>query len=87
MRARSSTAQRGRWIGAQRRDGGGVWTALALSAVALSACAGVGGPTGGVATLDALRDFQAGCAAKGQTMQLKPEGDPERIDAYACVRK
>ena len=61
--------------------------AALLSALALSACAGGGGPTGNVATLDALRDLQAACAAKGQTMQLKPEGDPERIDAYACVRK
>ncbi|HKR90333.1 MAG TPA: hypothetical protein VJS38_19365 [Phenylobacterium sp.] len=62
---------------------------IALSSVALSlgACAGGPAPNGGVATLDALRDFQAACAAKGQTMQLKAEGDPERIDAYACVRK
>ena len=37
-------------------------------------------------TLDALRDFQAACAAKGQTMKLKPEGDSQRIDAYACER-
>jgi hypothetical protein len=40
-----------------------------------------------VATLDALRSFQAACAAKGQTMKLKTDGDPQRIDAYACVRK
>ena len=62
-------------------------SAALLLAMALSACAGGAGPTGGVANLDALRDLQAACAAKGQTMQLKPEGDPERIDAYACVRK
>ncbi len=61
--------------------------AALLAAMALSACAGGAGPTGDVANLDALRDLQAACAAKGQTMQLKPEGDPERIDAYACVRK
>jgi hypothetical protein len=61
--------------------------AALLAALALSACAGGGGPTGNVANLDALRDLQAACAAKGLTMQLKPEGDPERIDAYACVRK
>jgi hypothetical protein len=40
-----------------------------------------------VATLDALRDAQAACAAKGGTLQLRPEGDPESIQAYECVRK
>jgi hypothetical protein len=58
-----------------------------LAALAVGACASGGGPDGGVATLDALRELQAACAAKGQTMQLKTDGDPERIDAYACVRK
>jgi hypothetical protein len=61
--------------------------AASLAAIALSACVGGAGPTGDVANLDALRDLQAACAAKGMTMRLKPEGDPERIDAYACVRK
>jgi hypothetical protein len=58
-----------------------------LAALGLSACAGGAAPDGGVANLDALSAFQATCAARGLTMQLKPEGDPERIDAYACVRK
>lgn len=60
--------------------------AIALIAVSLGACAG--GPTreGGVASLDALRDAQAACAARGGTMQLKPEGDPTYIGAYACQR-
>jgi hypothetical protein len=58
-----------------------------LAALSLGGCAGAASPNGGVASLDALRDFQAACAAKGQAMQLKTEGDPERIDAYACVRK
>jgi hypothetical protein len=61
--------------------------AIIMVALGLCACAGGEGPNGGVATLDALNEFQAACAAKGLTMQLKPEGDPERIDAYACVRK
>ena len=61
--------------------------ALAVLGCGLSACAGAGAPTGGVANLDALRDLQAACAAKGMTMKLKTEGDPERIGAYACVRK
>ena len=56
-------------------------------AVGLSACAGGAGRDGGVATLDSLRDMQSACAAKGSVMQLKPEGDPASIDAYACVRK
>ena len=62
-------------------------TLLLLLMLGLSACAGGGGPDGGVATLDSLRDFQAACAAKGATMQLKPDGDPESIQAYECVRK
>ena len=85
--ADSSTAQRGRWIAPQARDGGAVSGVLIFAALTLSACASAAAPNGGVASLDALRDVQAACAAKGLTMQLKPEGDPERIDAYACVRK
>jgi hypothetical protein len=61
--------------------------AIALAALSLGACAGPGAPSGGVATLDALRDFQAACEARGRTMKLKPEGDAQRIDAYACERK
>jgi hypothetical protein len=61
-------------------------TAL-LAALVVSACVGESGPEGGVASLDALRQLQADCAGKGMTMQLKPDGDPQRIDAYECVRK
>lgn len=63
--------------------------ALAISLFALSLGACAGGPTRdeGVATLDALRDAQAACAARGLTMKLKTEGDPQYIDAYACERK
>ena len=59
---------------------------ISMSALSLGACAG--GPTRdeGLATLDALRDMQAACAAKGLTMKLKTEGDPQYIDAYACER-
>ena len=61
---------------------------LAISMISLSLGACAGGPTrdGGLATLDALRDMQAACAAKGLTMKLKTEGDPQYIDAYACER-
>jgi hypothetical protein len=62
-------------------------SAALLVVLALGACAGGAGPEGDVANLDALRSLQATCAAKGMTMQLKTEGDPQRIDAYACVRK
>ena len=61
--------------------------ALIVASAALTACASSSAPSGGVANLDSLRDFQAACAAKGMTMQLKSQGDPQRIDAYACVRK
>lgn len=62
--------------------------AAAIPLMALALCACAGGPTreGGVASLDALRDAQAACAARGGTMQLKPEGDPSYIGAYACQR-
>jgi hypothetical protein len=57
---------------------------LALSAVA---CASGPTPDGGIATYDALKATQEHCAAKGETMKLKTEGNPARIDAYACERK
>jgi hypothetical protein len=60
---------------------------LIVLAAGLAGCASAAAPSGGVANLDALRDLQAACAAKGMTMQLKSQGDPQRIDAYACVRK
>ena len=61
--------------------------AAAIICLVLSACAGGNGPEGGVATLDALQKFQADCAARGLTMQLKTDGDSQSIDAYECVRK
>ena len=61
--------------------------AAALLALALSACASAPMRDEGLATLDALRDAQAACGARGGTMQLKPEGDPTSIDAYVCARK
>ena len=61
--------------------------AALLAALALSACAGGGGPTGGYADLDSLQKLQGSCAAQGLTMKLKPDGDPQSIQAYECVRK
>lgn len=60
--------------------------AFPLLALALAGCAGGATRDEGVATLDALRDAQAVCAARGGTMQLKPDGDPQSISAYACQR-
>jgi hypothetical protein len=60
-------------------------TALIL-ALALGACA-TGGPVGGYANYDALKAARDACTAKGGTFKLKTEGDPQRIDAYACERK
>ena len=59
---------------------------IAPIALMLVGCASAATANGGVANLDSLRDLQAACAAQGRTMQLKPQGDPQRIDAYACVR-
>ena len=60
--------------------------AIPLIALTLGACAGAPTRDGGVATLDALRDAQAACAKRGLTLKLKPEGDAQYIDAYACQR-
>jgi hypothetical protein len=60
---------------------------IVLGALALSACAGGGGRDEGIATLDALNDAQKACADKGGTLQLKTDGNPNLMDAYACVRK
>jgi len=73
-----------RVAGVRRRGGLVIGVLLGL---ALTACAGAPTRDGGVATLDALRDAQARCAARGGTVQLKTEGDPASIDDYACVRK
>jgi len=61
--------------------------AIIVAALSLSACASGGGPDGGIANLDALQSFQATCAARGMSMQLRPEGDAQMIQAYQCVRK
>jgi hypothetical protein len=58
---------------------------ISLAMVAVAACA-TGGPTGGYANYDALKIARDACAAKGGTLKLKPEGNPERIDAWACDR-
>jgi len=62
-------------------------TALAMLALlALGACASAA-PDGGVANYDALRKAHADCTAKGGTLVLQKNGDPEYIGDYACERK
>ena len=55
-------------------------------ALGLAACSTASMPAGGYATYDALSRAQADCAAKGGTFQLKPQGDAQYLDAYACRR-
>ena len=57
-----------------------------LLALGLCACESVVNQ-GGVADYDALRQAQQACAAQGGTFKLKPGGDAEYIQDYACVRK
>ena len=60
--------------------------ALALVfALGLAACE-TAANEGGVADYDALKKAQAECAAQGGTFILKPGGDAEYIQDYACKR-
>ena len=61
---------------------------LAIAAVSLSACGGgVGfGRSIGVATYDDLKAAQQACAAKGGTLKLQKNGDPQYLDDYACEK-
>ena len=60
-----------------------------LSAMTLAACAsGVGsGRSGGIATYDDLKAATATCAAKGGSLKLKRNGDPQYLEDYACEAK
>ena len=53
---------------------------------ALAACAN-GGPVGGVATYDALRQARDACTAKGGQFRLKSGGDSQYVEDFACERK
>ena len=59
---------------------------LALFALGLAACETVTNE-GGVADYDALRKAQQACAAQGGTFKLKPGGDAEYIQDYACEKR
>ena len=53
--------------------------------LALAACAS-SSAYGNYANYDTLKQAQDACAAKGGTMVLRAQGDPQSIDAYACKR-
>jgi hypothetical protein len=57
---------------------------LLAFAVALTACGSVGGPEGGVATLDSLKRAEDDCVAKGGHLVLQKGGDPQYIGDYTC---
>jgi hypothetical protein len=59
--------------------------AILIACLALAAC--VGGPEGGVANYDALRQASTACTAKGGKLVLKDQGDPQYIGDYGCERK
>lgn len=60
--------------------------AILVLGLAVSACASAT-PDGGVANYDALKKAHADCVAKGGTLVLQKNGDPEYIGDYACERK
>jgi hypothetical protein len=57
----------------------------AAAIVALSACA-EGGPTGGVATYDALKKATDDCKAKGGTLVLQKDAASEDLANYDCKK-
>jgi len=59
---------------------------IIMTSLAAAGCV-TGGQEGGAATYDALQRAQADCAAKGMTLRLRPQGNTQYIDAYACERK
>lgn len=61
---------------------------LLLAGVALTACAGGAGfgNAGGIATYDDLKKAQQACAAKGGSLKLQKNGDPQFLDDYACEK-
>ena len=60
---------------------------LLILPVLLLVAACVGGPSGDVATYDALRVARDACTAKGETLVLRDSGNEQRMSAYECKRK
>ena len=60
---------------------------LIVVTLALSACGSVGaGHNGGIATYDDLKSAKDACAAKGGTLKLQRNGDPQYLEDYACEK-
>ena len=61
--------------------------AAILMLLAVSGCAGAGGPEDGVANYDALAKARADCVAKGQELTLVNGGDPQVLGDFRCKGK
>jgi hypothetical protein len=61
-------------------------SALVITCALMSACA-TPGDNGDVATYDTLKIARSACAAKGEVLVLKTDGDPQRSSAYECRKK
>lgn len=57
----------------------------AMLALACAGCAG--GPSGGVASYDALKAARERCVANGGELVLRDQGNPQVISQYTCKRK
>ncbi|HEX3887258.1 MAG TPA: hypothetical protein VHW05_07145 [Phenylobacterium sp.] len=58
---------------------------IVAAAIALSACA-EGGPQGGVANYDALKQASDACRAKGGHLELQRDSAPEDLANYSCEK-
>jgi hypothetical protein len=64
-----------------------VRAAVSLAACALLSACAAGVNEGGLANYDALKRASADCEAKGGELQLRNEGNAERISDFSCKRK
>lgn len=60
---------------------------IILALVALTGCASAPAYRDeGLATYDALRDAQQACAAKGEKLKLRDQGNAKRLDHWTCQK-
>ena len=59
---------------------------LTLACTFVAGCA-TAGDNGDVATYDTLKIARETCAARGEVLVLKTDGDPQRSSAYECRKK
>ncbi|HZZ67626.1 MAG TPA: hypothetical protein VFE18_05590 [Phenylobacterium sp.] len=57
---------------------------VALLMLGLAACETTGNNVSGTADYDSLSRATATCKAEGGKLVLKPDGDPQRLQAYEC---